>query len=130
MENEKLLEMMKESGFFHHNHYEVIEATKESVVLKANLTETAMNPYHMAHGGFIFGLGDTAMGMLVKACGQTGVTLDSTINFLRPGVGEYILAKGKLIKQGKKTCYVRADIYDDKEKLIATMDSNYCFIEE
>ncbi len=125
MNNEELLEKMKKEGFFHHNHYEVVEFNEDSVVLKANLTDEAFNPYGMAHGGFIFGLGDTAMGMLVKIVGGIGVTLSSNINFLKPGRGEYIIAKGEMVKQGNNVCFVRASIYDDKEQLIATMDANY-----
>lgn len=130
MKNEDLLEKMKKEGFFHHNHYEVVEIKQNSVILKANITEEALNPYGMAHGGFLFGLGDTAMGMLVKMSGITGVTLNSTINFLKPGRGEYIIAKGEMVKQGKKICYLKASIYDDKEQLIATMDANYYGIDK
>ena len=121
--------MEQEDGFFRHNNYKIIKAEKDNVILQAELGKNAMNPYDMAHGGFIFGLGDTVMGMLVRACGKRGVTQNATINFLRPGKGKYITAIGKLIKQGNKTCYARADIYDDEEKLIATMDSNYFIID-
>ena len=128
-EEELLRKMEQEEGFFHHNHYRVVKALKDEVILQADLEKNAMNPYDMAHGGFIFGLGDTAMGILVRACGKRGVTLNANVNFLRPGTGKYIKAIGKLIKQGKKTCYARADIYDEEERLIATMDSNYYFID-
>jgi len=129
VEEELLKKMEQEEGFFHHNNYQVVKADKEEVILKGSLVKNAMNPYDMAHGGFIFGLGDTAMGILVRVCGRRGVTLSSNINFLHPGTGEYITAKGKLIKQGKKTCYTRADIYDNEDHLIATMDANYYFID-
>ena len=128
-EEELIRKMEQEAGFFHHNHYKVEKADKEEVILKAELNEDAMNPYEMAHGGFIFGLGDTAMGILVRATGKRGVTLSANINFLHPGKGKEIIAKGELIKQGRKTCYARADIYDDENSLIATMDSNYYFID-
>ena len=121
---------MKNTGFFHHNHYEILEIQKDYVILKASLVEEAMNPYGTAHGGFIFGLGDTAMGMMVKACGKKGLTLNSTINFLKVARGNYITAKGVLVKQGKKICYTRAEIYDEESSLVATMDANYCFIED
>ena len=122
---EILRKMEEEDGFFHQNHYHIVEATPNSVILKAELETTAMNPYGMAHGGFIYGLGDTVMGMLVAGLGQKGVTLNSTIQFLKPGRGKYLIAKGEIIKEGQNICFVRANIYNDENILIATMDSNY-----
>ena len=130
MKDEELLEKMKEEGFFHHNQYEVSEIREDCVILKANLKEESMNPYGTPHGGFIFGLGDTAMGMMVKACGRKGLTLNSNINFLRVAKGDRITAVGRVVKQGAKICYTRADIFDKEENLIAVMDANYCFIED
>ena len=46
----------------------------------------------------------------------------------KPAVGEYLLAKAEVIKNGKTTAYVRCDIYNDKDVQVATMDSNYYYI--
>ena len=68
---------------------------------KAKITKNSLNPYGIAHGGFIFGLGDTVLGMAASATGRPAVTLNSTINYLRPAKSEYIIAKAELIKAGK-----------------------------
>ncbi|MBQ6134984.1 MAG: PaaI family thioesterase [Bacilli bacterium] len=131
MKNEKMLEkLVKENGFFLHNHYQVEKIDEEEVILKAELKEEAMNPYEMAHGAFLFGLGDTAMGILVAKTGRKGVTLNSDINFLKPGRGAYVEAKSKIIKNGKKTAFAEAKIYDEEESLVAVMTANYYYIEE
>ena len=44
--------------------------SEDSVIIEAALTEEAMNPYGIAHGGFIFGLGDVAMGVLAIKKGK------------------------------------------------------------
>ncbi len=131
MENEKLLEKLeKEKGFFLHNHYQVEKIEDEEVILKAELKKEAMNPYEMAHGAFLFGLGDTAMGILVAKIAGKGVTLNSDINFLKPGRGKYIEAKARIIKNGRKTSLAEANMYDDQGNLVAVMTANYYYIEE
>ena len=129
MPYDDLLEILEnEEGFFNHNNFSIEERTKDNVILKALITKNSTNPYGIAHGGFIFGLGDTVMGMLARKDGRNAVTLNANITYLKPGTGEYLIAKGEIIKQGKSTCYLRANIYNDEDKLIATMDSNYFYI--
>ena len=118
----------KETGFFSHNQYHIEEISNDKIVLKAKITEESLNPYQIAHGGFIFGLGDTAMGMLVAQQEKLGVTLNASINYLYPAKGKEITAISKLIKKGKTVYYLRADIMDEDNKLIATMESNYYLI--
>ncbi len=120
----------KKNGFFKHNNYHIIESNKEKVILRADITEESLNPYDMVHGGLIFGLGDTAMGALVREQGDSAVTLNSTINYLKPGKGKYITAVSELIKKGKTIYYLKANIYDENESLIASMDANYYIISE
>lgn len=126
---EAIKKLVEEDGFFKRNNYEVVEATEEACILKAKVTKNSLNPYGMAHGGFIFGLGDTALGMASSVHGRPAVTLNSTINFLRPAKTEYIIAKAELVKEGKTTSYLQAKIYDDKDRLIASMDANYYYID-
>lgn len=130
MDYKKLLDDMEnKAGFFKHNNFHVEKALKNECIIRANLTEDSMNPYGIAHGGIIFGLGDVTMGMLARATGKAAVTLSANINYLKPGTGKYLLAKSEMIKNGKTTCVLRANIYNDKEELIATMDSNYYYID-
>ena len=129
MNKEEILKkLVEEDGFFKHNNYEIVEATEENCILKANITNNSLNPYGIVHGGLIFGLGDTVMGMIASSCGRPAVTQNSTINYLKPAKTNYVIAKGELIKQGKTTAYIQAKIYDENEKLIAVMDANYCYI--
>ena len=122
---EILEKMEKGPGYFNHNNYHIIEATKESIELRANITENSMNPYNMAHGGLIYGLGDTAMGMAV---GEKALTLTANISYIKPGIGKYITAKAKQVKKGNNICFTKAMIYNDKEELIATMESSYYLV--
>ncbi len=119
---------IKATGFIKHNNYELVEYDDKKVVLKVKLTDNTSNPYGMAHGGLIFGLGDTAMGMLFSKKEQNVVTVDSNINFLRPGVGEYLICESEMVKDGKQIALAKANIYNNDKKLVATMSANYYYI--
>lgn len=128
MNQEVLQKMENESGYFHHNQYHIEEITEESVTLKANINEDSLNPYGIAHGGFIFGLGDTAMGILAREENKEVLTLNANIDFLKPGSGKELIAKSEMIKNGKKIKVLKANIYNEEGKLIASMTSNYMVI--
>ncbi len=116
------------NGFFKHNNYHIVEANKDKVILSADITEESLNPYDIIHGALIFGLGDTAMGALVREQGDYAVTLNSTINYLKPGKSDSITAISEVIKKGKTIYYLKANIYDADNNLIASMDANYYVI--
>ncbi len=124
-----LKRLVEEDGFFKHNNYKIEEITEEYCILKAEITKSSLNPYGIAHGGFIFGLGDTALGIVSSLNGRPAVTLNSTVNFLKPAKAKYITAKAEIIKEGKTVSCVQAKIFDDQDKLIALMDANYYYID-
>lgn len=129
MSKEELIKNMENSSFIKNNNYKVIEVIEgKKAILKGIITETSNNPYNIAHGGFIFGLGDTAMGVAASSTGKNAVTLSATINYLKPSTGKYLIAEAEVIKSGKKICYLQTNIYNDNEELVATMDSNYCYV--
>ena len=128
--NELLNQLENNNGFYKHNNYKLVDYKDEEYVeLKAELNDNSMNPYGFAHGGLIFGLGDTAMGVLARSTGKKAVKLNANISYLRPANGKYIIAKAKLIKKGKQTAYLKAEIFNDNNKLSAMMDSNYFYID-
>lgn len=130
MKSQDALDKMEnEEGFFHHNNYHIVEANDKNIIIRADLNNNSMNPYNMAHGGLIFGLGDTVMGMIAAASGKHAVTLNANISYLLPGTGKYLIAKGEIVRSGKTTCVARANIYNDKEKLIAILSSTYYYID-
>ena len=106
-----------------------LKANENEVIIRADITENSMNPYGMAHGGFIFGLGDTLMGMLAATVNKKALTLNANISYLAPGTGKYLIAKGEIVKKGKTISLVRANIYNDQKKLISTMESTYYYFE-
>lgn len=130
MDKEKLLTKLENEGFFHHNNYHIIDKDENKLVIKADLTEKSNNPYGFAHGGLIFGLADTVMGMLAATNNKKAITLDSNISYLRPGTGSYLTATGEILKSGANICFLKSNIYNDKNQLIATATGTYYYLEE
>lgn len=129
MTKEEMIEKMELSGFINNNNYKVEEIVEnKSAIIIGTITDTSNNPYDIAHGGYIFGLGDTAMGVAASSTGKKAVTLSATINYLKPSTGKYLKAVAEIIKNGSSTCYLRANIYNDKDELVAAMESNYYFV--
>jgi len=116
-------------GFIKNNNYKLIELDEEHMVCEALITETSLNPFNICHGGFIFGLCDTAAGVLSMASGKNAYTSSSTINYVRPCTGNKIICKCVPIKVGKTIGVYESRIYDEKDRLCAVATVNYCFFE-
>ena len=130
MNQEEQIKILESSGFINYNGYHITEIeVGKKAVMEAEIKKESLNPYDFAHGGFIFGLGDTAMGILARTTGRKAVTLNANISYLRPIKGKYFIAKAILIKSGKNTACLRADIYNDENKISAIMDSNYYYFD-
>ena len=114
---------LNETGFLKYNNIEIINLSENECQVKLTITKHALNPYGIVHGGLTFALGDTAMGVLCHAMGKNVVTLDS-----KPGKGSFLLAIPKLIKMGKNTCVLKAEIFDENNTLIATMSGTYYIV--
>ena len=126
----KLAELEKKEGFFKHNNYHIDKITDNNIILKADINANSMNPYGGVHGGFIFGLSDTVMGILAAHNGRIAVTVDTNISYIKPGNGKYITAKAEIIREGENICFLKSNIYNDKKDLVAIMEATYYYIDE
>ncbi len=116
-------------GFMKANNYEVIKVEENYCELEGKITETSLNPYGIAHGGFIFGLADTAAGIACRTTGRKAVTTSSTIDYLKSGKGDHLKAVAKCLKDGKNLAFYEVDVYDSTDTLIAKSNINYFYLE-
>ena len=118
-------------GFNSHNHIVVTEVGEGTSVVEVEMTQDAMNPLGMAHGGLIFSMCDVATGVAARTGGRITVTLDSNIHFLRRAKDtEKLVARGRVVKEGRTTGLVTAEVFDDTDKLIATADMTVYYVDE
>ena len=116
------------NGFIKANNYKIIKVENNYCELEGIVTETSLNPFGIAHGGYIFGLADTAAGIAAMSKGQKAVTINSTIDYFNMAKSNKIKAIAKCLKSGKNIANFEVFIYDDKETLIAKSNINYYYL--
>lgn len=119
----KNLEKVK--GFIKANNYSVLKVEKNYCELEGIITETSLNNLNVAHGGYIFGLADTAAGIAAMTEGKNVVTVDSSINYFRPAGGSKIYAIARSLKIGKTISTYEVLINDEDNNLIAKATITY-----
>lgn len=120
---------MEHDDFLKHNNIIIENITPNEKQARLKITDSSLNPYGIVHGGLIFALGDTIMGLTCKNTGRKAVTLDANISFLKPGKGKFLIATCKVIKIGKTTSVLSAEIADDNNNIVAVMQATYYFID-
>ena len=120
------------NGFIGNNNYNVIKVEEGYCELEGIISETSYNNMNIVHGGYIFGLADTAAGIAalssVFGSNVNIVTVDASINYFKPAKGEKLIAKAKTIKPGKTICVVEVMIYDDNEDCVAKSTMTFYYI--
>jgi acyl-CoA thioesterase len=80
------------------------------------------NVFGYTHGGAIFSLADTAIGLAHVASlvtEETAATVESKINYLRPSFAGLLRAHARCVKRGQNLSFFECDVCDDQERLIA-----------
>ena len=79
------------------------------------------------HGAVIAAAVDTACGcsaMTLMPAGSAPLTVEYKINFLAPAAGKRLVARGRVLKAGRRLSVCSGDavvVADGKEKLVATL---------
>ena len=120
----------KTNGFSTYNNIVIDSIENDNVVLSCETSEKSMNPLNLVHGGLIFGIGDNACGVLAFLKGTKAVTVNSTIDYLKPCTGKRVKCIAYPIKEGKTIGVYKADIYNDSDELVSIMTCTYYFLKE
>jgi uncharacterized protein (TIGR00369 family) len=91
------------------------------------------NPSGVLHGGVLMGLADSAMGMTMcglLGAGKTGTNTDVQIRFLRPTRGGTLRATARVVRKGRRTMVLEADVTDAAGKLVARASSTFLVLDE
>ena len=92
-------------------NYEIEKMRDGHVVVTTKVVESSLNYYGNAHGGYLFTLCDQVSGLVVVSQGVDGVTLQSSINYLKAGrLGDVLTIHGECVHSGRKTRVVDVDI--------------------
>lgn len=118
-------------GFNSHNHIVVTEVGDGTSVVEVKLAQESLNPLGMAHGGLIFTLCDVATGVAART--RRAHHRDARQQHPLPAPRkdtEKLVARGCVVKEGRTTGLVTAEVFNDEGKLIATSDMTVYYVDE
>ena len=81
-----------------------------------------LNLMGTVHGGVLVTLAVSATGLAYRTVlepGTTFTTIQLSLTYLTAGRAGRIVARGRVVKQGRRTGYAEADVVDGKGKLLA-----------
>ncbi|WP_085869792.1 PaaI family thioesterase [Pseudoruegeria aquimaris] len=106
---------------------EVASVAEGAVEIRAPITTQVSQQQGFAHAGLTFALGDSAAGyaaLTLLPDGQEVVTAEMKINLLAPAIGTHLIARGRVVKPGRRLIVVVAEVFavqDGAEKQVALM---------
>jgi uncharacterized protein (TIGR00369 family) len=83
-------------------------------VLEMPFSDRVIQQHGFFHGGAVGALADAAGGyaaMTMAPDGNDVLTLEYKINFLRPALGERIIAEGVVLRAGRNVIVTRVDVF-------------------
>ena len=92
-------------------NYDIKKMRDGHVIVTTKVVDSSLNYYGNAHGGYLFTLCDQISGLVVISQGVDGVTLQSSINYLKAGrLGDVLTIHGEWVHSGRTTRVVDVDI--------------------
>src|SRR5437868_12932256 len=95
------------------------------------VVELIAGPQHRHGGGVVQGgvvtqIADAAMGMSLATLQEDGMwntTIELKINFIRPAIEGRLRAVGRVIEMRQTLLFSEADVFDERERLVARASS-------
>jgi len=98
------------------------------IELRCPILSTTRQQHDFGHGGLSFSLGDVASGysaLTLQPPAHDVLTIEMKINFLAPAIGEELVARGRVIRPGRRMVVVGAEVAavdeDGRETPVALM---------
>jgi acyl-CoA thioesterase len=104
-----------------------------AAVVRATCMPHLHNVLGYTHGGAIFSIADTAIGLAHLASlngGETATTVESRVTYMRPAIGGLLRATARLVKRGRTLSFYECDIIDDAERLMARVSATMMTLDE
>lgn len=120
---ETFRQVIRHQPFTRWTGLELVRVEYGEVETRMALRSTDMVQHHgFLHGGLIAFLADNVCAYAAATVTGDVLTAQVSVNYLSPGVGEAFIARGHVVKAGRRQVVTRADILAVKageEKLVA-----------
>ncbi|MEQ9259497.1 MAG: PaaI family thioesterase [Roseovarius sp.] len=97
---------------------ELAAISEGAVEIAAPILPGSLQQQGFAHAGLTFAIGDSAAGysaLTVMPEGHEVLTTEMKINLLAPGQGARLVARGRVIKPGRRLVIVQSDVFGVSE---------------
>ena len=104
----------------------------DGAVVSVDVGPHLANPTGVLHGGVLMGLADSAMGLTVTGllgAGEAGTNTDLQMRFLRPTTAGKLTATARVLRRGRRTLVLEADVADAAGKLVAKASSSFMVLD-
>ena len=116
--------------FIADNEMRITEFSDDHAKLELKINDKILNGHGIVHGGIIFTLADNAAAAATFTKGRLCVTLNSTINFIRPVVGKKMMAQADAVFTGRTTGVYDVSITNDQDILCAKASFTMYFLSD
>jgi len=89
-----------------------------TVTISAPVTRHVLQQHGVAHAGMTFAIGDSAAGysaLSLMPDDHEVMTTEMKIHLLAPAQGERLVARGRVIKPGRRLMIVQADVFGQRD---------------
>lgn len=103
--------------------FEITNASDDEVEIRMPWRPELTQYSGFLHAGVVGALVDTACGFAAVLVVGNVMASHCSVNFLSPAIGRAFLARGRVIKAGKRQVFTRSEIFAETEaqlKLVAT----------
>ena len=129
--NLKLIDRMNHStAFLQRHNMTITEAWEGHARVEMTIDESMLNVFHIVHGGILFSLADTAAGTASFATGRESVTLNASINFIKPATGKKITAIATEISRGHTIGNYEVFLFNEDETIISRATLTMYFLKK
>lgn len=110
----------------------IVKSDKDEAVLAIDLERHHYQHLDFVHGGVISTIADNTGWFVIQPYlkeGETAMTQELSISYLRPAQGKILRCVGKLVKRGRRSAFVTAEVFCDT-KLVAFATSHLALLEK
>jgi len=100
-------------------------------IARTVITAEHLNPNGVVHGGVIFTMVDTAMGMATMTLLEEGrfcASIEVQLRFLRPVDSGVLEADTTVLRRGSRVVQLESRVHDDQRRLVATGSGSFAVI--
>jgi acyl-CoA thioesterase len=113
--------------------FQVESIAAGEAVVSLSCSTRLHNVFGYTHGGAIFSIADTAVGLAHLASigqDQTATTVECSISYMRPVRSGTLRATARTVKQGRTLSFYECDIADESGRLMARVSATMMTLDE